>query len=68
MTQFFIGRNIGKDEYGYYITFSDKDLESSHDKNYTKNHHASYEEAGAWMDKLTASGSTWFDAHFDPTI
>lgn len=68
MTNFYLGRNIHQDEHGYYIVFSDKDLTSSHDKNYAKNHHATYAEAKGWMSHLIGSGSTWFDPHFDPTI
>lgn len=65
---YYIGRNIGKDEHGYYITFSDKDLTSRHDKSYAKNHHKTEAKAYNWMCKLIDNGSTWFDAHFDPTI
>jgi hypothetical protein len=68
MTNFYIGRNIGKDEHGYYLTFSDKDLTSSHDKNFARNHHTTYDKALAHMNRLIETGSTWFDAHFDPTI
>ncbi|HVB24079.1 MAG TPA: hypothetical protein VNG51_19230 [Ktedonobacteraceae bacterium] len=68
MAKFYIGRNIHEDKYGYYIVFSDKDLTSSHDKKYAKNHHATYEKALSYMKHLIDTGSTWFDAHFDPTI
>jgi hypothetical protein len=67
-TEFYIGRNIGKDEIGNFITFSDKDLKSSHNKDYTKAHFKTYNEALKHMTHLIDSGSTWFDAHFDPSI
>lgn len=68
MTKFFIGRNIHQDKYGYYIVFSENDLTSTHDTNHARNHHSTYAKAKSWMDTLLNNGSTWFDAHFDPTI
>lgn len=68
MDIFFIGRNIGKDDQGYYITFSDRDLTAEHDKSFAKNHHSTYKEAKTLMDHLINNGSHWFDARFDPTI
>ena len=64
----YLGRNIGHNDKGFYITFGDRDLTSSHDKDYGVNYFSSHRKAMKALNDLLASGATWFDAHFDPTI
>ncbi len=68
MTTLYFGRNIGEDELGYYLTFNTSDLKSAHDKTYGKSHFKTYAKALAQLKYQVSNGSTWFDAHFDPTI
>lgn len=66
--QFYMGRNIGKDDKGYYLTFSDHDLKSTHDKGYERAHFTTYAKALSHMNYSLSQGWAWFDAHFDPSI
>lgn len=69
MNNYYVGRNIKQNEKGYYIVvFSDRDLKLSRYKHFDSSCHATYAQAKLQMDKLINSGSTWFNAHFDPTI
>lgn len=68
MNTLYLGRNIGKDNKGYFITFSDKDLVSVYDKRVERSHYATYNKAVKHMMYLINEGSNWFDAHLDPTI
>ncbi len=65
----YMGRNIGQDDKGYYITFSDKDRNGVGMANSTaKSHYKTYQKASKQMSYMLEQGHTWFDAHFDPTI
>jgi hypothetical protein len=64
----FIGRNIKKEDYLVYITWSENDLQSVYDRRYKKDFFSTYPEALSYMKRLVANGSTWFDAHLDPTL
>lgn len=67
---YFIGRNILKDEEGYYLVLATEDIKSrSQSDNAKRTGSLSTErKAKLLMDSLLAEGSTWIDAHFDPTI
>ena len=67
---YFIGRNILKDEDGYYLVLATEDIKSrSQSGNAKRTGSLSTErKAKLLMETLLASGSTWIDAHFDPTI
>ena len=67
--QMYMGRNIGKDEQGYFIAFSDKDTKRYADKNkVAKAHFTDETKALSQMKFNLRNGWTWFDAHNDPTI
>lgn len=67
---YFIGRNILKDEEGYYLVLATEDIKSrsQSDKAKRTGSLSTYHKAKLLMDSLLAGGSTWIDAHFDPTI
>lgn len=67
--QMYMGRNVGKDEQGYFIAFSDKDIKRHADKaKIGRAHFANETQAINQMKHNLRNGWTWFDAHHDPTI
>ena len=66
MKTLYMGRNIGQDDKGYYITFSDRD--EKRNKHIERAHFATWAKAKSQMDYMLTQGHTWFDAHTDMTI